>query len=176
MAVVRTEDGRTYVCHDAINDVIAPTRIDAVAVPRGLEVLLAKAELTPEETERMVAGGDAGLDAERARAGWAPALAQVFFPGMPRALEDRLAGFGSPHTNPVDEVHHVLDGAVVFGLVLDWGAQALAVIQPGDVLRIFEGTEHWSTLTTDHRVKTILYLSRPPGYPHAYTDTKIRIT
>jgi 1,2-dihydroxy-3-keto-5-methylthiopentene dioxygenase len=176
MAVLRTEDGRSYVRHDAINDVIAPTRIDHVPAPRGLDELLTKAALSPEETERLVASGDARLEAERARAGWPPALAQVFCPGMPQALEDMLAAFGPPHTNPADEVHHVLDGAVVFGVVLDGGSQALAVVQPGDALRIFEGTEHWSTLTTDHRVKTILYLSRPPGYAHTYTDTKIRIT
>jgi len=176
MAVLRTEDGRTYVRHDAINELIAPTRIDPVPVPAGLDALLAKAELTPEETERLLAGGDAGLEAERARAGWPPALAQVFFPGMPRALEDLLASFGPPHTNPADEIHHVVDGAVVFGLVLGGGAQALAVAQPGDALRISQGTEHWSTLTADHRVKTILYLSRAPGYPHEYTDTEVRIT
>jgi hypothetical protein len=175
MAVLRTEDGRTFVRHDAINDVIAPTRIDPVPVPPGLDDLLAKAGLDPEETERLLACGDASLEAERARAGWPPALAQVFFPDMPDALEEMLAGFGPPHTNPADEIHHVLDGAVVFGLVLGGGAQALAVIQPGDALRIFEGTEHWSTLTTDHRVKTLLYLSRPPGYAHAYTETTIRM-
>lgn len=95
---------------------------------------------------------------------------------MPASLEQVLAGFGPPHTNPADEIHHVLDGAVMFGLVLASGSQALVVIQPGDALRVFEGTEHWSTLTSDHRVKTILYLSRPPGYAHAYTDTTIRIT
>ena len=106
MAVLRTENGRTYVRHDAINEVIAPTRIDHVPVPPGLDELLTKAELNPEETERLVASGDAGLEAERPRAGWPPALAQVFFPGMPQALEDMLAGFGAPHTNPADEVHH----------------------------------------------------------------------
>jgi hypothetical protein len=176
MAMVRTEDGRTYVRYDAINDMIAPTRIEPVAVPPGLDGLLAKAELTARETGRLLSSGDAVLEAERVRAGWPPALAQVFFPGMPHALEDMLAGFGRPHTNPADEVHHVLDGAVVFGVVLPGGSQVLSVIQPGDALRIFQGTEHWSTLTTDHRVKTILYLSRPPGYAHTYTDTNIRIT
>ncbi len=175
MVVLRTEDGGTYIDHRAINDLIAPTRIDAVPVPPGLDTLLAKPQLTPAEIEQVLAHGDAGLEAERARAGWPPPLAQAFFPGMAQALEDVLAGFGPPHTNPVDEIHHVLDGAVMFGMVLGDGSQALAVIQPGDALRLFEGTEHWSTLTTDHRVKSILYLSRPPGYAHAYTGTTIRI-
>ena len=93
---------------------------------------------------------------------------------MPQPLEDLLAGFGTPHTNSADEVHRVLDGAVVFGVVLDQGFQALAV-EAGDAFRISEGTEHWSTLTTDHRVKAILYLSKPPGYAHSYTDTRINI-
>jgi hypothetical protein len=176
MAVLRTEDGRTWARHDAINDLIAPTRIDPVPVPSGIGDLLAKQGLTSEETERLLEGGDAVLEEERERAGWPLALAQVFFEGMPASLEQVLAGFGPPHTNPANEIHHVLDGAVMFGLVLASGSQALVVIQPGDALRVFEGTEHWSTLTSDHRVKTILYLSRPPGYAHAYTDTTIRIT
>ena len=95
---------------------------------------------------------------------------------MPSAREQMLAGFGPPHTNPADEVHHVVDGAVMFGLVLGGGAQALAVIQPGDVFRLQARTEHWSKLTSEHLVKAILYLSQPPGYAHTYTDTTIRIT
>jgi 1,2-dihydroxy-3-keto-5-methylthiopentene dioxygenase len=176
MAVLRTEDGRTFVRADVINEIIAPTRIEPIGVPTGLDALLAQTALTPAETTELLAHGDGSLEAERVRAGWPPALAQVFYPGMPAPLEDMLAGFGPPHTNPADEIHHVVDGAVVFGVVLAGGAQALAVVQPGDALRLFEGTEHWSTLTTDHRVKTILYLSRPPGYAHEYTGTAVRIT
>jgi len=176
VAVMRTEDGRTFVGYDAINDVIAPTRIDRAPVPTGIDDLLTKPSLTNDETARVLAAGDAGLDAERIRAGWPPPLAQVFYPGMPSAREQMLAGFGPPHTNPADEVHHVIDGAVMFGLVLSGGAQVLAVVQPGDAFRLRAGTEHWSTLTSDHRVKTILYLSQPPGYAHTYTDTTIRIT
>ena len=95
---------------------------------------------------------------------------------MSDTLEEMLAGFGEPHTNPADEIHHVVDGAVVFGLVLAGDAQALAVVQPGEALRLSRGTEHWSTLTADHRAKTILFLSQPPGYAHVYTGTTIRIS
>jgi cupin superfamily acireductone dioxygenase involved in methionine salvage len=94
---------------------------------------------------------------------------------MPDDLEAQLRSFGPPHTNPADEVHHVLDGAITFGFVLGDRSQALAILLPGDALRIYEGVEHWSDLTTDHRVKTILHLSRPPGYAHAYTGTERRI-
>jgi hypothetical protein len=175
MAVLRTEDGRTFVGRDAVNDLIAPTRLDSIGVPPGMAPLLAPPSLTPAQTDTLLAHADPSLEAERERAGWPAALAQVFYPGMPSELEELLAGFGPPHTNPVDEIHHVVDGAVVFGLVLDDGMQALVVVQPGDALRIHAGTEHWSTLTDDHRVKVILYLSQPPGYAHAYTGTEIRI-
>jgi cupin superfamily acireductone dioxygenase involved in methionine salvage len=50
------------------------------------------------------------------------------------------------------------------------------VVEPGDAFRLHAGTEHWSTLTTDHRAKVILYLSQPPGYAHRYTGTAVRIT
>lgn len=176
MAVLRTEDGRTYVRYDAINEVIAPTRIDPVPVPPGIDEVLAKPQLSAGETARLLQAGDPGLEAERVRAGWPAPLAQVLSRGMPAALEQMLAGFAPPHTNPADEVHHVVEGAVMFGLVLDGGAQVLAVVQAGDAFRLHAGTEHWSTLTTDHRVKVILYLSQPPGYAHTYTDTTIRIS
>jgi len=176
MALLRTEDGRTFTRPAAINDVIAPTRIEVVGVPSGIDALLERTSLTPSESEQLLAHADPTLEAERARAGWPPPLAQVFSPGMPPALEEVLAGFAPPHTNPADEVHHVVDGAVEFGLVLDGGLQALLVVQPGDALRLGAGTEHWSVLTTDHRSKVIVYLSRPPGYAHVYTGTTIRIS
>jgi hypothetical protein len=175
MVVLRTEDGRTYVGHDAINDLIAPTRVDVVGVPVGIEALLAEPALDVGQTQTLLAHGDPSLEAQRVRDGWPEPLAQIFHPGMPPARETMLASFGRPHTNPADEIHHVVDGAVVFGLVLHDGAQVLLVIQPGDAFRIRAGTEHWSTLTADHRSKAILYLSRPSGYAHHYTGTPIRI-
>jgi 1,2-dihydroxy-3-keto-5-methylthiopentene dioxygenase len=176
MALLRTDDGRTFVGIDAINEVIAPTKVDAVGVPAGLDALLGQPSLTPEETKVLLDHRDPGLEAHRVRAGWPEPLAQVFFPGMPPALEEMLASFAPPHTNPVDEIHHVVDGAVVFGLVLGGGAQALVIVQPGDALHLHAGTEHWSTLTTDRCSKTVLYLSRPPGYAHAYTGTEIHVS
>ncbi len=65
---------------------------------------------------------------------------------------------------------------MVFGFVLGDRSQGVVVVQPGDALRIDDGVEHWSTLTADHRVKTFVYRSEPPGYAHRDTDTAIRIT
>ena len=176
MAVLRLEDGRTFVRREVINEIIAPAAVEAVPVPGGLDDLLARRELSPPEIAALLdAGADPGLAEECRRVGWPPPLAQVFWPGMPARLEEQLASFGPPHTNPAGEIHHVLDGAVIFGVVCTDGSQAIVVVQPGDALRIYEGVEHWSTLTADHRVKTVLYLSRPPGYAHAYTNTRIRV-
>lgn len=176
MAVLRLEDGRTFVSPATINELIAPAAVDAVPVPRGIDDLLTKPSLSSDETAALLATADGDLVTRCRAAGWPEPLAQVFWPGMPPELEEQLASFGPPHTNPVDEIHHVLDGAVVFGFVLRDGSQGVVIVQSGDALRIYEGVEHWSTLTADHRVKTILYLSRPPGYEHAYTGTAIRVT
>jgi hypothetical protein len=175
VAVLRLEDGSTYVGLDAINAHLAPSTVAAVPVPTGIDDLLAAERLDDDGVRRFLAHADPDLVARTAAEGWPPPLAQVFWPGMPQPLEELLAGFGPPHTNPVDEVHHVLDGAVEFGFVLADGGQALLVVQPGDALRINRGSEHWSVLTTDHRVKTHLYLSEPPGYAHRYTSTVVRI-
>lgn len=176
MAVLRLEDGRTFARRDTINRFIAPAAVDAVPVPEGIGHLLAQPALSPEATATLLAHADPGLGARCRDAGWPPPLAQVFWPGMPAPLEEQLASFGPAHANPADEIHHVVDGAVIFGFVLGDQSQGIVVVQPGDALRIYEGTEHWSTLTADHRVKTILYLSRPPGYAHNYTGTPVRVT
>ena len=176
MAVLRLEDGRTFARRETISELIAPAAVDAVPVPEGIDDLLAQPAPSPEATATLLAHADPGLNAGCRDAGWPPPLAQVFWPGMPPQLEQQLASFGPVHTNPADEIHHVVDGAVVFGFVLRDQSQGIVVVQPGDALRIFEGVEHWSTLTADHRVKTILYLSRPPGYAHSYTGTPVRVT
>ena len=65
MVVLRTDDGRTFVGHDVINTLIAPTRIDAVPVPTGIDALLTEPELTAQETAQLLAHADAGVEAER---------------------------------------------------------------------------------------------------------------
>jgi hypothetical protein len=175
MAVVRTEDGRTFATYGAINALIAPAQVEAVPVPSGIEHLTAPESLSPEQVHELLAHADPGLVTGCAAAGWPAPQAQVLWPGMPAELEEMVAGFGPPHTNPVDEIHHVVDGAVVFGIVREDGSQALVVVQPGDALTIHEGTEHWSVLTAERRVKTFLFLSRPPGYRHDYTGTQVRL-
>lgn len=176
MAVLRLEDGRTYVSRETINELIAPAAVDAVPVPRGIDGLLAKPALSPDETATLLAHADRDLVTHCREVGWPPPLTSVFWPGMPSVLEEQLASFGPPHTNPVDEIHHVLDGAAVFGFVLRDESQGIVVVQPGDALRIYEGVEHWSTLTADHRVKSILFLSGPPGYEHVYTGRVVRVS
>jgi mannose-6-phosphate isomerase-like protein (cupin superfamily) len=175
MAVLRTEGGLVYTRYEAINDLIGPTTVAPVAVPTGIDRLIEPESLSSDAVRELLDHADPGLDAARTAAGWPPPLAQVLWAGMPEELHDVVAGFAAPHTNPVDEVHHVVDGAVVFGVVDGDGAQFLVVVQPGDALTIHEGTEHWSVLTADRRVKTFLYLSRPPGYRHEYTGTAVRV-
>lgn len=176
MAVLRLEDGRIVARRETINGLIAPAAVNAVPGTEGIDGLLAQPALSVEDTANLLAHADPGLGARCRDAGWPAPLAQVFWPGMPQDLEEQLASFGPVHTNPADEIHHVVDGAVVFGFVLRDQSQGIVVVQPGDALRICEGVEHWSTLTADHRVKTILYLSRPPGYAHSYTGTPVRVT
>lgn len=176
MAVLRLEDGRIYTSLETINEFVSPATVDPVPVPQGIDDLLAKPALSPDETATLLAHADHELVTGSHEAGWPAPLAQVFWAGMPAPLEEQLASYGPPHTNPVDEIHHVLDGAVVFGFVLRDESQGIVVVQPGDALRIYEGVEHWSTLTADHRVKSIVYLSRPPGYEHAYTGTVVRVS
>lgn len=175
MAVLLLEDGRRFATPDAINDLIGPTRVDAFPLPTGVDHLLAEPALDEGGRTELLAHRDPALDAEIAAGGWPPPLLQVLWPSMPADVEAQVRGYGPPHVNPADEVHHVVDGAIEFGLVLGDGSQALLTLLPGDALRLHEGTEHWSVLTADRRAKVVVYLSRPPGFAHRFTGTEVRV-
>jgi len=152
MVDLRTEGGDVLTDPTAITELIAPCRVETVA---------------PD---------DWGLCEECAIAGWPAPLVQVFWPGMPDALEQVVASFAPPHTNPADEVHQVVAGRVKFGIVRTDGTQVLLALGPGDAFHLRAGTEHWSVLTDEHRLTAIVHLSIPPGFPHRYTGTEVRIT
>jgi len=175
MAVLLLEDGRRFATLDAINPLIGPTRVDAFALPVGVDHLLAEPALDEAGRAEVLGHRNPALDAETASAGWPAPLLQVFWPSMPKELDDLIDSYGPPHVNPADEVHHVVDGAIEFGLVLGDGSQALLTLLPGDALRLHEGTEHWSVLTADRRAKVVVHLSRPPGFSHRFTGTEVRI-
>ena len=175
MAVLLLEDGRRFATLDAINPLIGPTRVDAFPLPVGVDGLLAEPALDEAGRRELLEHRDPRLDAEIADAGWPPPLLQVLWPSMPADVEAVVESYGPPHANPADEVHHVVDGAIEFGLVLGDGSQALLTLLPGDALRLHEGTEHWSVLTADRRAKVVVHLSRPPGFSHRFTGTEVRI-
>ncbi|MFN8027275.1 MAG: hypothetical protein U0W40_13230 [Acidimicrobiia bacterium] len=152
MVELRTEAGVVLTDPDAIDELISPCRVETVAP------------------------ADWGLCADCAAAGWAAPLVQVFWPGMPDSLEQMVASFAPPHTNPADEVHQVVAGAVQFGIVRADGKQVLLTLGPGDAFRLRAGTEHWSVLSPERRLTAIVHLSLPPGFAHRYTDTEVRIT
>jgi hypothetical protein len=108
LAVLRLEDGRTFARREMINHFIAPAAVDAVPVPEGIDDLLAQPSLSPDATATLLTHADPGLDARCREACWPPPLAQVFWPGMPPQLQEQVASFGPAHTNPADEIHHVV--------------------------------------------------------------------
>jgi len=173
---LRTQAGDVLTDRRAVDEMITPCRVQAVPVPGGIADLLDHAPLTDDEHARLLAHADPTVTAECTAAGWPPPLAQVFWPGMPDTLEQMVAGYAPPHTNPADEVHHVLAGRVQFGIVRVDGIQVLLTLGPGDAFHLRAGTEHWSVLSPERRLTAVVYLSLAPGFAHHYTGTAIRIT
>lgn len=175
MAELRTEAGEVVTDRAVIDGLVAPCHVSAVPVPSGIGDLLDHAPLDDDERARLLGHVDPGLQADGAAAGWPPPLAQVFWPGMPSELVQLSAAYAPPHTNPADEVHHVLAGQVQFGIVRPDGTQVLLTLGPGDAFHLVQGTEHWSVLTEAQRLTAIVWLSLPPGFAHHYTGTTVRI-
>ncbi|MFZ4517098.1 MAG: cupin domain-containing protein [Microthrixaceae bacterium] len=175
MAVARTDDGSTYATAAEINGLIAPASVERVGVPAGLGDLLTKKAFGPDDTAEFVRHADPRLVAETQASGWPPPVVQVCRPGMPAHMVEVMRSYADPHTNPVDEIHHVVDGAIEFGFVTGGGRQVLLVLEPGDALSFPAGTEHWSVLTDDRRVTTYVYLSSATPFEHHYTGTAIAI-
>ena len=89
-------------------------------------------------------------------------------------LDDILAAFHRCHTHSDDEVRFILAGEGVFGFVLPDGDQIEVTVEPGDLVSVPAGTEHWFRLGPRRVVVAIRLFSANPSWAAAYTGTPIR--
>ncbi len=75
------------------------------------------------------------------------------------------------HRHAGDEVRYILDGAGIFGVIVDGQAAELSV-GPGDYVSVPAGLEHNFRLTGTARIKAIRYLSDPSGWVADFTDRR----
>jgi enolase-phosphatase E1 len=82
-------------------------------------------------------------------------------------LADMLARFDREHWHDEDEVRFVLEGRRVFHIRLKHGDVVSIEVEPGDLIRVPEGTRHWFTLTPEKRIRAVRFFHNPSGWlPH----------
>jgi 1,2-dihydroxy-3-keto-5-methylthiopentene dioxygenase len=72
------------------------------------------------------------------------------------------------HRHGGDEVRHILDGAGVFGVIVDGRAAELEV-RAGDFVAVPAGLEHNFRLTESRQIKAVRYFSDPAGWVAEFT-------
>lgn len=87
-----------------------------------------------------------------------------------RSDNEQLATrFEAWHRHGGDEIRHILDGAGVFGVIID-GRRAELYVGPGDFVVVPAGLEHNFRLSDERRIKALRYLSDPSGWVAEFTD------
>ncbi|NEW93854.1 cupin domain-containing protein [Rhodopseudomonas sp. BR0M22] len=82
--------------------------------------------------------------------------------------EQLATKFESWHRHGGDEIRHILDGAGIFGIVVD-GRRADLHVGPGDFVVVPAGLEHNFRLTSARRIKAVRYLSDSVGWAAEFT-------
>jgi cupin superfamily acireductone dioxygenase involved in methionine salvage len=82
--------------------------------------------------------------------------------------EDLATKFERWHRHGGDEVRHILDGAGVFGVIVD-GKSADLHVGPGDFVAVPAGLEHNFRLTEARQIKAVRYFSDPAGWVAEFT-------
>jgi 1,2-dihydroxy-3-keto-5-methylthiopentene dioxygenase len=111
------------------------------------------------------------IDDMKRRGGYVTADVIDVNPATPN-LEAMLARFDKEHTHDEDEVRFILSGRGVFFLHID-GRVASVEVEPGDMLRVPRGTQHWFTLCEDRRIRAIRWFQATSGWSPLYTDSGV---
>ena len=70
-------------------------------------------------------------------------------------------------------ISNVIDGEVVFGVVLPDGSQATLKVTAQEYIKVPAGAEHWFFLTESKRFKGVRYFSASDEWEATFTGTKI---
>lgn len=161
MATLLSADGRAATAAE-IETIVRAHRVvvEHRPVPKALAETLARPLLDDTETATV-------LDALPPRPEFPSRDLIVLHPE--RADNEQLATkFESWHRHTGDEIRHILDGAGIFGVIVD-GQRADLHVGPGDFIVVPAGLEHNFRLTAARRIKAVRYLSDATGWAAEFT-------
>lgn len=165
MAVLRFPDQDRTIENEA--------EIRAELAPAGIDYERWSLDRVPADcsAEQVLRAYAAEIDAMKQRGGYVTADVIDVNPETPN-LDAMLARFDKEHTHSEDEVRFILAGRGIFFLALEKGVAAVEV-QPGDMLRVPQGTRHWFTLCADKRIRAIRWFQDTTGWTPHYTESGV---
>lgn len=97
----------------------------------------------------------------------------VMHPGSPN-LQTLIFNYSRYHLHTAPETMYVLAGAAIFGFIQPDHEQVQLLVQPGDLLQIAAGTEHWFCPAAPLHIKAIRYFTTADAWMPHYTGTEIK--
>ena len=84
-------------------------------------------------------------------------------------LDAMLNKFNQEHWHDEDEVRFILEGHGLFHINPGQGPVVAIEVEPGDLLCVPRGTQHWFDLCRDRRIRAIRLFQDPAGWSPHYT-------
>jgi 1,2-dihydroxy-3-keto-5-methylthiopentene dioxygenase len=112
------------------------------------------------------------IDAVKARGGYRTADVIDVRSDTPN-LDAMLARFSREHWHDEDEVRFIVEGRGLFHVHPPGGPVFAIEVEPGDLIRVPRGTQHWFDLCSERRIRAIRLFQDPSGWTPHYTDSGI---
>jgi hypothetical protein len=186
MALLRVTDGRVLTAIDDINAVVKPMEIgrfpfdDALrqrvnALPQPLSAQDAKSIVTlldPSVRNKLKAEGYVSwrLGNVLAEDGGSYAFHQHFETGESGAGKksaQEMKEYLTPHYVLVNDIHFVFTGAIIKGVQLDSGLQAVCYVEAGEWIRLGPTILNWPIFPSGEAITGLSFFDQPavPGKP-----------
>jgi 1,2-dihydroxy-3-keto-5-methylthiopentene dioxygenase len=146
---------------------------DAIAWLAGIGIdyerwMLARNLPETASAEQILSAYATRINAWKLRGGYATADVIDVWPHTPD-LDDMIAKFNREHWHSEDEVRFVIEGGGIFWIRDPHGRLVAIEVEPGDMIRVPDGTRHWFTLREDRRIRAIRLFQDPAGWTPHYT-------
>ncbi len=178
MAILRLENGTTYIQQSDIARELAPLNVQINLWPiredPKLKAMLAQEVLSDAEKEHVLKALDIYFQELQQAAGYQFRDLIVLHRGVPN-LDAMLSRFDQCHTHADPEVRYIIAGEGIFGFVRPDASQVELTVQPEDYINVPSNTEHWFYLTGSRQIKAVRYFTTTEGWMPEYTDTEIRL-
>jgi 1,2-dihydroxy-3-keto-5-methylthiopentene dioxygenase len=112
------------------------------------------------------------VEALKQRGGYVTADVIDVKPDTPN-LDMMLARFNREHWHDEDEVRFIIEGRGLFHVHPPDDPVFAIEVEPGDLIRVPQGTHHWFDLCGDRRIRAIRLFKDTSGWTPHYTDSGV---